>query len=315
MLYVLIYIFYLLQIFYGIKLIDWSLIYTNFLFLGKISSSYIQDFIEGLIYNPSIIYCSEADSSFSNYINSEDSFLEEKGGKSGLINSSPPKSLPAITINHNIPGLQSIGEGITVLGKALINYTPLAAIGAAGISTSTILKALPPTQRVGITLATTGIMVGGMILNQGINNHYLDSIKRSNFINNSSLEESSPSLKNENLKEIEEALISSIIDSEFIYSSLERVNSENSILLAIIIFATSGLYALISLTISLLIKEFSPENHPFVTARPRLLKYFKFLANSNKIYMAILIFLVGITFVLILISATYLRTYSFKGIL
>jgi|SRR5271169_6059323 len=320
MLFVVIYFSFLLTIFYTINLVDWDLIHTcsHFFILGDINFLQNQDFIGGFTKMFSTIYCSEVDPPLNKNFNTENSYLGKIFKTEISINPSSSKSLPAITINHNVPGLHSIGQGLTTVGEALINYAPIAMIGAAGMSTSIILKTIPPTNRAAITLATTGLMLGVPVVNQALKKFYQDSFETPNFINHSSTVKNDCSIplgsETNNLNNIEEALTSSIIDTQFIYSSLETTNIENDISLAIFIFASSGLYALISLTISLLIREFSPENHPFVTARPRLLWYFKILANSSKISMAILILLIALAFGFILILVSYLRIYSFKGL-
>lgn len=313
MFFVVIYFFLLFTIFYTLNLVDWDLIHTYYNFLIAYSNDFLQnqDFIGGFTKNFSTIYCSEVDPPLNKNFNP--SSLDKTVFGSASVNKSSSKSLPAITINHNVPGLHSIGQGLTTFGEALTHYAPVAIIGAVGMSTSTILKSIPPSSRVRITLATTGLMIGATIFTKFLSQN---SSEMFNLIKNSSSEVNSISLgsENSNLENIEEVLTSSMIDSQFICSSLETINPENDILLAILIFAFSGFYALISLTISLLVRQFSPENHPFVTARPRLLWYFKILANSNKISIAIEIFLVALAFVFILISANYLRIYSLKGI-
>jgi len=306
MLFVVIYFSLLFTFFYTINLVDWDLINTYFHFiLGEINFPQNQDSIGGFTKIFSTIYCSEVDPPLNNNLNPESSSL---GGavEKGSINHPPSKSLPVVTINHNLSGLDSIGQGLTQVGKALTNYTPVAMIGAVGLSTAKILNSIPPQKRVNVSLATTGLMVGATLLSQRFNSLSQNHSETSNLIKKTFSEESSLGNESSNLINIEETLLSSIIDSQLINSFLETINLENEILLAIIIFAYSGLYALYALTISLLVKEFSPENHPFVIARPKLLWYFKMVGKSSKISIAFEILLVAAAFVFILISVSYL---------
>src|SRR5208337_73489 len=160
MLFVVIHFFLLSTLFYTINLIDWDLIYTyfHFLILGEINFPQNQDFIGGFTKIFSTIYCSEVDPSFNKNLNSESSYLGDTAEGGVSVNNSSLKSLPTITINHNIPGLHSIGQAITTVGEGLTNYAPVTTIGVIAMSTSKILITIPAPHRAKISLALTGLM-------------------------------------------------------------------------------------------------------------------------------------------------------------
>ena len=193
-----------------------------------------------------------------------------------------------LNINVKTDGFTVLGEGLKVAGNALNRIHPALTGAAVGYGAAKILKTLPPAGRVGAVGAVTTIVSGTALLSQMINANLADSSTK--------IVETSTKSNNE-------------LENLFINNPLEYANLYDGLILVIIIYAIGGLYALITLSISFLVKEFKFESSSFVVARPWLAKYLTFVGVSNRITIFILLALIGLTFMLILFVAIYLRTH------
>jgi hypothetical protein len=202
-------------------------------------------------------------------------------------------------ININTDGFTVLGEGLKTIGNALNRIHPAVTGAAVGYGAAKILKTLPPAGRVAaVGVVTTAISVtalGSQLINRD------SGIQTNTRISNGLNSSAETTLSNQDL-----ALSS---DFSSFNSPLEYTNLYDGLILVIILYAIIGLYGIISLIISFLIKELNLESSSFVVARPWLSKYLAFVGASNRVTIFILLVLVGLIFIAILYFAVYLRTH------
>lgn len=212
-----------------------------------------------------------------------------------------------INVNLSTDSLTLISETLKTAGHALETYVPVISGAAAAAGTATILKTLPPSQRVGAIGIAGAVCAGTSLLSQGliINNKNNQSIQQDNEPIENYVRPHTP-VQDSN------TFVNSLIEEFNLIEIYNYVTSSNDpslyFSLAIFIFSLGGLYALTTMIINNLLKLTNFENSKFVTSKPKLHKFISYLSKVNQLGSFILLILVWIVFVLILYSSYHLLT-------
>lgn len=183
-----------------------------------------------------------------------------------------------------------LGKGLETVGQSLKEISPAIAVGAITGGTATILKTLPPKERVGALLVASAVSTGGYIITNAIHSITTDKDLSS---------PGSPNFDN---------FINSPLENDFysISSPLEFNNIEETLTFGMILMIGGVFYGVTLMLMNQFIRLLKLESREFVIKRPLLNKWILFSSKVRDWDTLILIIVIWISLGMILFTSIYL---------